>query len=90
MVRLAPVFILATACAARTPPVPATGAQPAAADRAGPPNEMVRADLDCPAGDIVYTGGLGTGDRVLVRELQACGKSATYVWSEAGWERSKD
>ena len=55
----------------------------------GPPDAMVRADQDCPDGEIVYTGGIGTSDQVVVRELTACGIVATYEWSAEGtWRRT--
>ncbi len=69
------------ACANRPPVTPRVDPDP----RLGPPHEMVRADLDCPTGKIVWVGGAGTGDRVILRTLEACGKPASNLSTETGW-----
>lgn len=78
---MVPLLLLALGCAPKVPTAAAVADNP----RRGPPEALVRADLGCPAGPIEWTGGLGTPDQVVLRTLEACGKSATYAWTEAGW-----
>ena len=97
LLAIIPLFLALSGCrgAVHTQATSSPTAEPEAetasrsADSLGPPDAMVRADLDCPDGEIVYTGGIGTSDQVVVRELTACGASATYRWSPDGtWTRT--
>ena len=57
-------------------------------DVAGPPEAMVRSDFQCPTGDIVNIGSFVSDGRLVVRQLIACGVTATYARaSDDTWSR---
>ncbi len=56
----------------------------------GPPEAMVRRDLQCPKGEITFIGGMAAADRIVLRKLAACGLSATYRRFPGGsWKKSE-
>jgi len=53
-----------------------------------PPDSLIRADLNCPDGEIIDRGGIGISQQTMIRTVEACGVRATYVIREGRWTRS--